>query len=165
VVAFTPDSSVLFAASSDDTGGRRAAGTPDQEPKARLVGERRTGRRKTSLFYLIFGICVQERRWEYGAHEAGQLDPNGRESTATATATHLETTTRDALRPCPWCVPGPEGEEALPPSFSSASASLPSSAMDVAPGPFLPKSERENGRQVRPWIGGTVTFVTDLMMG
>jgi hypothetical protein len=34
VVAFSPDSCMLFAASSDDTGGRRAAGTPDQEPKA-----------------------------------------------------------------------------------------------------------------------------------
>jgi hypothetical protein len=144
VVAFSPDSCVLFAASSNDTGGRRAAGTPDQEPKAISGGEENG--EKNQSFLSDFWDLRAGRRWEYEAHELGQLDPNGRESTTTPT--HLETTTCDALRPCPWCLPGPEGEEALPPSFSSASASLPSSAMDIAPEPFLPKSERENGRQV-----------------
>jgi hypothetical protein len=106
----------------------------------RLVGGKGE-RGEKPVFLSDFWDLRAGRRWEYGAHEAGQLDPNGRESTAMPT--HLETTTRDALRPCPWCLPGPEGEEALLPSFSSASASLPSSAMDIAPGPFLPKSERE----------------------
>jgi hypothetical protein len=52
VVAFSPDSCVLFAASSDDTGGRRAAGTPDQEPKGAISGEKRENGEKTPVFLI-----------------------------------------------------------------------------------------------------------------
>jgi len=196
VIAFSPDSCVLFAASSDDTGGRRPAAGPassslagtasplppaaagfaaaedasplsprkvssllvsssgalrpesdmkEKEPKA-IRGKKKGERGKTSLFYRILGFaCSDAGRWEYGAHETGQLDPHGRASTAT----NLETT-GDALAGDGrwWCLPGPE-EEVLPSSFSSTSALLPSSDMDSASGSRLPKSEREQGRQVR----------------
>jgi hypothetical protein len=74
VAAFSPDSCVLFAASSDDTGGRRAVGTPDQEPKAISGGKRITGR-KTNLFYLIFAICVQDGGGSTGHTRPVSLTP------------------------------------------------------------------------------------------